>query len=102
MHPPLHPSQEGNLRPVLQTKLPSPEGPGVGSWAGRCTLCTAKTRLNCKTSISQSGFEDATFVRLHSALELSPNSEAETTVLVFGLGAARTTRRPSTNVVDCI
>jgi hypothetical protein len=32
MNPPLHPSQEGNLQPVLQTKLPSSEGPGVGSW----------------------------------------------------------------------
>jgi squalene cyclase len=31
MIPPLHPSQEGNLQPVLQTMLPSSEGPGVGS-----------------------------------------------------------------------
>jgi hypothetical protein len=31
MNPPLHPSQEGNLQPALQTKLPSSEGPGVGS-----------------------------------------------------------------------
>ena len=32
MSPPLHPSQEGNLQPLLPTKLPSWEGPGVGSW----------------------------------------------------------------------
>jgi ATP-dependent helicase/nuclease subunit A len=32
MSPPPHPSQEGNLQPVLQTKFPSSEGPGVGSW----------------------------------------------------------------------
>ena len=31
MNPPLHPSQEGNLQPRLPTKLPSWEGPGVGS-----------------------------------------------------------------------
>ena len=35
LNPPLHPSQEGNLQPVLQTKLPSSEGLGVGSWPGR-------------------------------------------------------------------
>jgi glycerophosphoryl diester phosphodiesterase len=33
--PPLHPSQEGNLQPVPQAKLPSSEGPGVGSSAVR-------------------------------------------------------------------
>ena len=33
MNPPLHPSQEGNLQPAPQTKLPSWEGLGVGSWA---------------------------------------------------------------------
>ena len=32
MNPPLHPSQEGNLQSVLQKKLPSWEGWGVGSW----------------------------------------------------------------------
>jgi putative heme-binding domain-containing protein len=37
MNPPLHPSQEGNLQPMLQTKLPSSEGPRVGS-RSRCTL----------------------------------------------------------------
>ncbi|MBI2948341.1 MAG: hypothetical protein HYY23_11910, partial [Verrucomicrobia bacterium] len=30
MNPPLHPSQEGNLRPVFGTKLPSSEKLGVG------------------------------------------------------------------------
>jgi prepilin-type N-terminal cleavage/methylation domain-containing protein/prepilin-type processing-associated H-X9-DG protein len=37
MNPPLHPSQEGNLQPVIQSKLPSSEGPGVGTWS-RCML----------------------------------------------------------------
>ena len=32
MNPPLHPSQEGNLQSAPQTKLPSSEGLGVGSW----------------------------------------------------------------------
>jgi hypothetical protein len=31
MNPPLHPSQEGNIQPVVETKLPSSEGLGVGS-----------------------------------------------------------------------
>jgi hypothetical protein len=35
MNPPLHPSQEGNLQPVLEMKLPSSEGPGVSLWL-RC------------------------------------------------------------------
>jgi RND family efflux transporter MFP subunit len=32
LNSPLHPSQEGNLQQVLQSKLPSSEGPGVGTW----------------------------------------------------------------------
>ena len=48
MNPPLHPSQEGNLQLVLQTKLPSSEGPGVGLWS-RCTLKkTWKLSMNRK------------------------------------------------------
>jgi RND family efflux transporter MFP subunit len=34
-NPPLHPSQEGNQQPALQTELPSSEGLGVDSWAVR-------------------------------------------------------------------
>jgi membrane fusion protein (multidrug efflux system) len=38
MNPPLHPSQEGNLQTVLETKLPSSEGPGVRSWPVRSSF----------------------------------------------------------------
>jgi hypothetical protein len=51
MNPPLHPSQEGNLQPVLQTKLPSSEGPGVGSWAVRNSLGNRVLFMNLQVGL---------------------------------------------------
>jgi hypothetical protein len=46
MNPHLNPSQEGNLQPALQRKLPSSEGLGVGSWSVRTAWKPRKLLMN--------------------------------------------------------
>jgi hypothetical protein len=64
MNPPLHPSQEGNLQPVLQMKLPSSEGPGVGSIQD----LTVPLRFHCTVSFEFAHHKETNGTRWNASL----------------------------------